>query len=337
MSKNRRRLFKTLISEKRRLFFFLLFFGIGFYALIGFVPHKEGSYRVQGYIEGKFVHVAPAIAGNIEKIFVREGDVVEKDQALFTLECQREIAARDGAVAQLEHSKEVLENLTKSKRPEEIEAIEASIEQARAVSNRNDLLLERQEALLRTHTVSQQSYDNALASAQSAKARVEELEANLKVAKLPAREDEIHAAEADVRSNEANLRQLQWVVDQKKIVSQVSGIVHERVYEEGDWARSGDPVLTLLPLETMKIRFFVPQKSLVKLTSGMKIKFYVDGLQEPLEGAITFISTEAQYNPPMIYSQDMRSKFVYLIEATTENADKRILHPGQPVDVELVL
>lgn len=322
---------------KKKLFLLFIPLGFGLYFLISPMSQKKNKPLVQGYIEGKFVYVAPAVAGQVEKILVNEGDSVKKGQKLFVLECQREIAARDTAAAQLEHAKEVLENLQKGKRPEEIEAIKASIEQAKAALHRSDLFLKRQKILIKTHAISQQSYDDATTAYESAKARVEELEANLKVANLPAREDEIHAAKANIQANEANLRQQQWVLDQKTVLSPVTGVVQEKVSQEGDWATSGASVLTLLPLDTMKIRFFVPQSIISKLTVQTKIKIYLDEVSKPIDGTITFISTEAQYNPPMIYSREMRSKFVYLVEANPETQNRLHLHPGQPVDVELNL
>ena len=48
---------------------------------------------------------------------------------------------------------------------------------------------------------------------------------------------------------------------------------------------------------------------------------------------MSFISPRAEYTPPVVYSRDNRSKFVFLVEARFEASVATKLHPGQPVDV----
>ena len=46
--------------------------------------------------------------------------------------------------------------------------------------------------------------------------------------------------------------------------------------------------------------------------------------------SVTFISRSSEFTPPVIYSQEERSKLVFLIEARTDTPDE--LRVGQPVD-----
>jgi HlyD family secretion protein len=48
---------------------------------------------------------------------------------------------------------------------------------------------------------------------------------------------------------------------------------------------------------------------------------------------ISYISPDAEYTPPVIYSREMRAKLVYLVEAKPRQP--AALRPGQPVDVTL--
>ena len=50
---------------------------------------------------------------------------------------------------------------------------------------------------------------------------------------------------------------------------------------------------------------------------------------------ITFISPQAEYTPPVIYSRETRTKLVFLIEARPTPDDAVKLHPGQPLEVTL--
>ena len=44
---------------------------------------------------------------------------------------------------------------------------------------------------------------------------------------------------------------------------------------------------------------------------------------------------QAEYTPPVIYSNDTRSKLVFMIEAHPAQADASALHPGQPLTVQV--
>jgi HlyD family secretion protein len=52
---------------------------------------------------------------------------------------------------------------------------------------------------------------------------------------------------------------------------------------------------------------------------------------------VNFISPRAEYTPPVIYSQESRSKLVFMIEAVFDPPIAAKLHPGQPVDVRFGL
>jgi HlyD family secretion protein len=58
-----------------------------------------------------------------------------------------------------------------------------------------------------------------------------------------------------------------------------------------------------------------------------------DGGQHSYSATVNYISTEAEFTPPVIYSQENRAKLVFMIEAKFSPADATDLRPGQPVDV----
>jgi HlyD family secretion protein len=58
-----------------------------------------------------------------------------------------------------------------------------------------------------------------------------------------------------------------------------------------------------------------------------------DGCPAPVPARITFVSRQAEYTPPIIYSREQRSRLVFMVEARPQPADAARLKPGQPVDV----
>ena len=65
------------------------------------------------------------------------------------------------------------------------------------------------------------------------------------------------------------------------------------------------------------------------------MSLHCDGCAADIPATITYISAEAEYTPPVIYSNDTRAKLVYMIEARPAAADASRLHPGQPLLVRL--
>ncbi len=140
-------------------------------------------------------------------------------------------------------------------------------------------------------------------------------------------------AEAALRTAEARLVSARTRLDRRRIVSPVSGVVQEVYFRAGEQVQPGRPILSLLPPGNIRVRFFVPQAELPKVKLGDRIAVKCDGCAADLVARINFISAQAEFTPPVIYSQDERARLVFRIEAIPERpADLRV---GQPVSVAL--
>ncbi len=291
--------------------------------------------RVQGYVEGEFVYVASPLAGQLESLFVQRGQWVKPGDPLFTLDSQPEKDARDQAAHQLAQARSNLEDAKKPRRPTEIESAEAQLQQARAALDFSQKDFERQDKLEKTGARAVQDLDRARSTRDQDRKRVAQLEADLETARLGSRSDQIAAAEATVRAQEAALAKAEWDLSQKRQNAPQAGVVFDTLYREGEWVAAGRPVVALLPPPNVKVRAFVPETQIGKIKYGDQIQVLVDGLREPLIGKVSFISPRVEYTPPVIYSQESRSKLVVMIEIRFDPKTAAILHPGQPVDVQL--
>jgi HlyD family secretion protein len=79
----------------------------------------------------------------------------------------------------------------------------------------------------------------------------------------------------------------------------------------------------------------VPQPDLGRLAVGRAVTIACDGCSATVAARISYVSPQAEYTPPVIYSTESRAKLVYLVEARPTAGDAVRLHPGQPVDVRL--
>jgi HlyD family secretion protein len=297
-------------------------------------PADEPSY--QGYAEGEFVLVAAPFAGMLEQLAVARGGAANTGDPLFVLERESEAAARREAQDRMRSAQAWLANLSAGRRPPEIAASRAQIEQAASMREYFAEQSRRAKELEQAGFISKARLDEALALLEQQAAAVAEREAQAKLARESiGRPQELAAARADLEAARAVLAQAQWKLDQKVQGAPVAGLVHDTFFVPGEWVPAGQPVVSLLPPANIKVRFFVPEPLVGSLRVGQRIDVSCDGCGTPIPATISYVSPQAEFTPPVIYSRETRAKLVFMIEARPAPADAPRLKPGQPVDVAL--
>ncbi|MDD5139938.1 MAG: efflux RND transporter periplasmic adaptor subunit [Verrucomicrobiales bacterium] len=140
---------------------------------------------------------------------------------------------------------------------------------------------------------------------------------------------------AQVASQQAALDKAKWAFDQKQQFAPADATVHDTLYRQGEWVAAGNPVVVLLPPTNLKVRFFVPQEKLPQMKVGGTVSVKCDGAAHAFSATVNYISTQAEYTPPVIFSRETRANLVFMIEAKFSPTDAAELRPGQPVDVDL--
>lgn len=289
----------------------------------------------QGYIEGKFVYVASPQSGRLECVNVARGETVSAGDALFALDDEPEASEQRTAAQVLRSSEARLSDLGTGKRPAEVDVTRAQLTQAVAGKKQADEILASDEAQFKAGGIAQTELINAQAAAETAAAKVSELEADLAVDALPAREQQIKAQRNQVAADRASLADAEWRLEQKRIASPRNGLVFDTLYRQGEWVAAGNPVVQLLPPENMEIRFFIPETVVGSLRTGESVRVACDGCARQVTAKITFVSPQSEYTPPVIYSNENRSKLVFMVIASPLPETAATLHPGQPVEVAI--
>ena len=286
---------------------------------------------MSGYAEAELVFVAPPTAGLLQTLAVQRGDRVGTGQLLYKLEADAQTLARDAAAARQERAEAQAQNLRKGKRPAELQAIDQQLAQARAAQAVSQAALQRQQQLVAQGFVSALRLDELVAARDRNAARVQELQAQRVLASEAARSDEIAAAAAEARAGSADLALAAWREGQMQRTAPAEALVYDVLYRVGEWVPAGAPVVSLLPPGALKLRFFVPEAMLAQAVVGREVTVSCDGCAAGLRARIRYVSPQAEFTPPVIYSNDSRSKLVFMAEA--EPAAAADLKPGQPVDV----
>ena len=286
----------------------------------------------QGYAEAEFVDLASSQSGHIDALLVARGDEVPQGKALFSEEATYEKASYDAAQKQLQATEAQLADLMKGKRLPEIDVLREQLSAAREEAAQTQRTAKRNRMQLEAGGISHEEEEQISSKASIELARIREIEKDIEVAKLPARADQIRAQSSLVAAARATLQEAQWKLQQKAVKAPEAGLVFDTLYRQGEWVAAGQPVVRLLPPGNIKVRFFVPEEQIATVHVGDVVQLHRDGAAQ-IAARVSYIATQAEYTPPIIYSNETRAKLVFLVEARPEANAARELHPGQPVEV----
>jgi HlyD family secretion protein len=308
----------------------LMGFLVGIIGLVipGFGTSPEPAYS--GYVEADYVYAAPSTSGVLASLNVREGQVVRRGDVLFVLNHDQQEAALRAAEARVEAARATAANLATGSRAEEVAVVRASLSRAQTDLALAEMTLARTEKLVAQGVAPQARADQDRASVASARAEVAQLQAQLAVAELPARVAQQAAAEANFVAAEADANKARADLADRTVPAPVDGRVERLYYDGGEMAMAGVPVVSLLPEGALKARFYVNEADRQRFALGDTVAVSCDGCAPGLTGTLTYLASDPQNTPPIIYSRDERSRLVFMAEA---RLDGGTIHPGQPVTV----
>ena len=296
---------------------------------------ERNGQTYQGYAEGEFIYLNASQPGKLTHLAVQRGQTVAARALAFELDGAEAQANLEQAKQQLAVELAQLADMQTGKRQAEIDVAQAQLKQAVVNARKAALQLSRSEAQYRIGAIAKGQLDDTRALTESANAQVLEAENQLKVAQLPSREQQIRAQSAQIEAARAAVTQAQWKVDERHVSIPAPGLIYDTLYRVGEWVPAGNPVVQMLLPENTKVRFFVPEAARGSLAAGRNILIHCNGCASDIPAKVTYISTTAEYTPPIIYSKEMRAKLVFLVEAHPAPADALKLHAGQPVSIRL--
>ena len=316
--------------HQRALVAVLLLVAVTIVTLLVVLPRFSKPKALSGYVEGEALYLAAPVAGSVKAVNVVRGQEVAAGQPLFVVDPAQPRAQLDQAAAEAQAAQAQAQDARKGQRPVELAFFDANVAAAEARARDSNATLRRVSILARQGYYAQARLDDARAEAQAANAQVDAAKKQRAAAALGQREDQVRAADARVAEAQAA------VVGASARLSDVAprapgkARVEDVFFHAGEWAPANQPILSLLPDERIKVRFFVPEKQLSAYRIGRTVRFACDGCAKGLTARIDFVSPRPEFTPPVIYSRDARDRLVYLVEARPSLR----LNPGQPVDVE---
>jgi len=307
-----------------------------FTGLLSFIPGfgapAEPIYT--GYLEADYVYAAPATSGQIASLPVREGQAVRAGDTLAVLSSAQQEAALRGAEARVAAADATWRNLVTGGRAQEIEVTRAALNKAKADLTLAQSNFDRSQSLFERGVIAAAQVDQDRSSLASAQAQVNQMEAQLQVAELPARDAQQVAAEANLNAARADADKARADLADRTLTAPVDGRIERLYFSQGEMLAAGTPLLSLLPEGKLKAKFYINEADRSAFALGDRVEVSCDGCAARLMATLTFLASDPQTTPPIIYSRDERSRLVFLAEAQLDAPGN--LLPGQPIAVRRI-
>jgi HlyD family secretion protein len=143
---------------------------------------------------------------------------------------------------------------------------------------------------------------------------------------------DIAVAQQDVANAKAQQAQIQANLNYLAIDSPMSGNVITRSVEPGEVVAAGAPLLTLVNLDHLYLRGFIPAGEIGKVKIGQPAQVYLDTFPDrPLSATVTRVDPKASFTPENIYFKKDRVTQVFGVELTLKNP-QGLAKPGMPAD-----
>jgi HlyD family secretion protein len=299
-------------------------------------PVPDNVVMLSGRIEGDDSSVASKATGRILEVRYREGDSVHEGDIIAILD-DRQVRARE---EQASFALSQAEARTKSAK-DQIAVLQATLQQ-------NAAELRQQEAsqkiavfdrdaytrLARTGAVSERQGKQAEVTAEqqgeavaAAKRRITTVEMQ-----LAQQQAEIASADANTQMARAQLSEARANRQDLIIRAPFTGTVATRTAEPGEVITPGTAVITLVDMNRVYLRGFVPEGQIGKIKSGQSARVYLDSNPtQPLEAYVSRIDPQATFTPENTYFREDRVKQVVGLRLQLKEGFG-YAKPGMPAD-----
>ena len=291
-------------------------------------------------------------------------------QAQTSLEWQKQTLAGDveQKKGDLGSSEARLSELENGSRPQEKLDARAAVDSARSEVERSKRDWDRAQTLYKNDDISTAQYDQyrnrwesaeaALKSATEREAlvlagpRVEQIKGQaalvekargaLKMSEansleMKRREQELATRRAEIARSKASMSLIDSQLADTIAASPVDGVVLVKSADVGEILAAGTTVVTIGDIEHPWLRGYINETDLGRVKIGSKARVTTDSYKGKVyDGRVSFISSEAEFTPKQIQTQEERVKLVYRIKIEIENP-KHELKSNMPADAEIVL
>ena len=119
--------------------------------------------------------------------------------------------------------------------------------------------------------------------------------------------------------------QISQLEDQKakcRVASPTDGVVLEKYVEQGEYVTTGKSLFKVADVGQMHLRAYITSAQLQGVKIGQRVKVfanYGDGKRMEYEGTVSWISSQSEFTPKTILTDDERADLVYAVKIAVKN------------------
>ena len=304
-------------------------------------PPPDSIVLLSGRIEGDDSAVSPKTSGRILEIRFREGDSVTAGATIAVLDDQQVKAREDQARAAL-----VAAEARAKSAQDQVAVLEAQLQQAQAEVAQQEaayqLAVWDRDAytrLAKSGAVSERQGKQAETTAEQQAAAVAAAKRRVATVQMQLAQQraEIATANASTLQARAQLNEAQANEHDLQVIAPFNGVVATRTAEPGEVVTAGTPIITLVDLNLVYLRGFVPEGQIGKVKLGQSARVYLDSNpKQPLDAYVSRIDPKATFTPENTYFRDDRVKQVVGLKLQLR-AGFGYAKPGMPADGEILV
>lgn len=227
-------------------------------------------------IKGNIINVSAKIPGQIEELYVKEGDAVQAGQVLAKVDSDALQIQVEQAQANLASAQAKLNSLKAGNRPQQVAQSEANVEQAKANLENARKNYERIESLYNDGAMSAQQKDSALTALRVAEAQYRAADQGYSLASEGATVQDIQYAEAQVAQAAAALKNAQLQLDNSVIKAPAAGVIAKTSVDPGEMIAAGQTVVSITDPAGSWVEANIEETDIGKIQVGQAVIFKVD-------------------------------------------------------------
>jgi HlyD family secretion protein len=166
---------------------------------------------------------------------------------------------------------------------------------------------------------------------------IRESQVSLVQSQIAAQQSEAASAAAQTQQVEAQLAEAEANRSDLTVRAPFSGTVVTRAAEPGEVINTGTAIITLLDLNKIYLRGFVPEGQIGEVKVGQSARIYLDSNpKQPVDATVSRIDPQATFTPENTYFRDDRIKQVVGLKLQLKAAFG-FAKPGMPADGEVLV
>lgn len=287
--------------------------------------------KFYGNVDVRTVSLAFRVSGRLETLNFDEGEKLKKGDVIATIENSIFKENLNQINAQINLQEIQIQKLEKGYRTEEIEKSKAKLSEVKANLDRINKDFQRAQTLLKSNSISEQSYDNTKSQALDLQAQYDYAKNSLELLQNGYEKEDILSAKATLESLKAQRNILQINYNDTVLYSPVDGTIITKVYEAGSIVNSSQTIVEIAKSDEFWVRSYLSEKYLGVVKTGMKAVITTDS-NKTYEGIVSFISPLAEFTPKTVQTEDLRTDLVYRFRIIVNNVDDN-LKQGMPVTI----